>query len=908
MDVIRWVTTEDMVDELMDFVTPLVLGVFAMTDPNCKLLLYTYAQVVAKLSSTRPYIRFYALDVTEYPYWEQIFWPKRVPYPYTMVYPSMDHFPFEKASHLVKPLQLMFPQELDTLLTEYVWYYHNRLDKRALFFYKTPEELGNVREKLEALASSETQLRFVTVDVTNQNHAHYLDENPNKAPYFVIDEREGQAYGIESPSGEAIQQFVTDYNSGKLKPSFRSEPKPSTISTVVELVGYTHDEQLKDLSKSFFVRYHRDRSIPNNFTNAKQKWDATAERLSSDPAIVFAELDLSLNSVNAQEGFCVYPAAESTEAGARKAIEYPSGCELTKIFSENDSILYPWLLRVDAGALEQFLVAHSKVVVASFLWKCPISFYSVAKALRVSHPEIQFIAVQPSDETGSPNGFELYIDGDKVELSDESLYLKELLLQTFYPVKTVRDEDEWNLLFHNPADERYLSNKELFGNLYVVPKTPLVVQFNVPESPEFPKIALAFREDFKFVQLDSRLNAFVAGKYHTTVGDAPTWMVIHAELYGDVRIFSEEMNRPRFEEFLQNGRTPLLLEYGITTRTITSAENGHAIYFYLKNSELEVLRKEFESLARKYPKLQFGFADRRVLFYKVPCFESLKYLWRLKKSIFVINESLQFVLDPKLSTNTPLFEVIADFVSDFVAGKLKPYQRPKEWLIPEQDLVEFNGVNIEELHKDTSKTFLIWFHGSDEKFEHLESLADHFASNPEVVVGHLEWSNDVHYEPFPFAGDSSCLVLYPKDGAFEKETKLRKPIVYDGPLNITSLKNFVNTGSPVFELTAETALQFVKDSRYIIIKLYRSSSPCLEDDFIAYDYMLRQCELDLLVGRIDLDVEKDVEAVVNATRPMLRKDSKRKKNRFMENIRIVHKPRKKLRHQPNLVRVSETTS
>lgn len=893
MDDIRWVTTQDMVDELMDFMTPLVLGVFAMADPNCKRLLYTYARVAAQMSQTRSYIRFYALDGAEYPGLETELYPKAIPYPYTLVYPDLGMLMFDSTRHLVKPLQLMFPQELDTLLTEYVWYYHNLLDRRALFFYKTPEELGNVREKLEALASSETQLRFVTVDVTNHNHAHYLDENPKKAPYFVIDEREGQAYGIESPSGEAIQQFVTDYNSGKLKPSFRSEPKPSTISTVVKLVGYTHDEQLTDLSKSFFVRYHRERRVILAFTDARQKWIAIAERFSSDPTIVFAELNLCLNSVNAQEGFCVYPAAESTEAGARKAIEYPSGCKLSKILSENDNILYPWLLRVDAENLEHFLTTHNKVVVVSSIGNCIDSFSSVAKAIQSSHPEIQFIVVKPSDENGSPNGFVIYRNGEKVEQSNECFDLKELLLQTFYPVNNVRDENEWSQLFH--AAERTRPYADSVGRPYIALKKPLVVQFNVPESPEFLEIAFAFREDFKFVQLDSRLNAFVAGKYHTTVGDAPTWMVIHAELYGDVRIFSEEMNRPRFEEFLQREKTPLIFVYGSPTKSIQNADNGHAIYFYRNYSELDVLEKDFEELARKYPKLRFGFADLEVLIYKVPCFESLDYLRHLKKSIFVINESLHFVLDPMLSTNTPLFEAIADFVSDFVAAKLKPFQRPEEWLIPVQKLAEFNGVNIEELHKDTSKTFLIWFHEGDEKFEHLESLADHFASNPEVVVGHLEWSNDVDYQPFPYAQDDSYLVLYPKEGAFEKQTKLRKPIVYDGPLNMTSLKNFVNTGSPVFELTAETALQFVKDSRFAIIKLYRSSSPCLDDDFIAYDYMLQQCELDLLVGRIDLDVEKDVEAVINATRPL---DSRREEKRFMENIRLTHKPRNMPRREP----------
>ncbi|CAN3363793.1 hypothetical protein DICA3_E11628 [Diutina catenulata] len=882
-DAIRWVTTEEEAEEVEDEEILSVSTVVAMSDPTCKRFFYRYAMAADQLRKTRPDIKFYALNVEDYPDLEWHFQAKNIPYPYHSYGPEGECLFFnDDNTDIVEKVLDVHPGSdagsTEDSIAQFRHSYHWHRDHLALYFYKDPKDLAKVLPTLETLKKAEETLgraegrvwkTFVTVDVNTSEREHGLDVDPQKAPYFVLEERDGPTYGVYNPSEEAIKQFFEDYNAGKLKPSFRSEPVPKEISAPMKLVAYNLDETLKDTSKSFFIRYHKD-SLEYSKTRSSREWECLAKYCASKPDVVIAELDLVLNTVDATRGLYYYPAGDFN--ATREVIKYPYSEYLPdfKTFVDMGGKPCPWVPDVAATSLSEFLATHDKVVVDKHSSFSEFPFAEAATILRESHPEIHFIRVNYNEED-KWDGTKLYNKGEIVEKSSD-LNLMQFILQSFDNLSIVKDESEWNALCDSSLP---CSKATQRANM------PLVVQFNSSESPVFSELACAYRHDFHFVQLDSSLNVVFAERYHTVVGDNPMWMVVYPESYSDVRVYSGNMERSAFEEFLRNERVPLVYDFSRYKAKTPPPGQIRAFYFYQEKDEIEPLRKGFEKLASKYPQLAFGY-DRISALEKV---DETKYLRHCNKSVFVIKDSQSYVLDPLLSSSNPSPEAIADFVEDYNVGKLKPFTQPEKWPLCERGgLTELNELNIKDVLADTSKDAIIWFYGWQvEKFPQLNSLAKHFAGDSNVIVGRVNISSNEIDEQFPWSFDNSWLIMYPANGEIREETGLRKPLVYDGPENIRSLTNFVTTKSPVFELTAETYHSFVEGANWAIIKLYHSSSPSLEDDAAAYEYMFQNQESELLVAQMDLDKEQCVDEVKKSTSPL------EFEGKLRENIRLIRK-------------------
>ncbi|CAN3361875.1 hypothetical protein DICA4_D34970 [Diutina catenulata] len=578
-DAIHWITTEEEAQELKDEDCLSVLTVVAMSDPVCKRFLYRYAVAADRLRQSRPDIQFFALNVEEHPVLESNFNIKNIPYPYHTLGPDLDYLEYnDDNTDIIEKILEQYPEEgAEDLVVQYKHHYNPGVRYLALYFYKDPKDLEKVLSTLETLSKGNKKLCFVNVDVNTSERSHGLDVDPQKAPYFVIDERGGPTYGVYNPSEEAIKQFVSDYNAGNLEPSFRSEPVPNANSTPVKLVGFNHDEILKDTSKSFFIRYHKD-SLQGVDPYLVLQWKAMAVIYASRPDIVIAEVDLALNSVDATEGDFFYPAGDYN--GMREVIKYTE---------------YP-----------------------------------------------------------------------------------------FVPT--------------------YLTFVDMGGK--------------VVWSPELA----------------------------------------------------------------------------------------------------ETSKRDFFALMEKM---------------------------NVEKNV----------------------------------GKLQPPEQPEKW-----PLTELNDLSFKEVIEDTSKDAVIWFYQREDKdYPQLNMLAQHFAGDPNVIVGCIDISSNDVGEQFPWSFENSWLIMYPAKGEIREETGLRKPLVYDGPDNIRSLTNFVTTKSPVFDLTAETYPSFVESAKRAIVKLYHSSSPSIEDDAVAYEYMLQNHESESLVAQIDLDKEQCVDELVKSTIPL------EFEGKVRENIRVIRK-------------------
>ncbi|CAN3503396.1 hypothetical protein DICA1_F00958 [Diutina catenulata] len=580
-DAIHWITTEEEAQELEDEDCLSVLTVVAMSDPACKRFLHRYALAADRLRQSRPDIQFFALNVEEYPDLESNFSIENIPYPYHRSGPDLDYLEYnDDNTDIIEKILEEYPEEgAEDLVVQYKHHYHPGVQYLALYFYKDPKDLAKVLSTLETVSKGNNKLCFVTVDVNTSERSHGLDVDPQKAPYFVIDERGGPKYGVYNPSEEAIKQFVSDYNAGNLEPSFRSEPVPDENSIPVKLVGLNHDEILKDTSKSFFIRYHRDSVEGEEALDVFVIiWKELAELFASNPQIVIAELDLALNFVDASVGDFFYPAGDFN--GTREVIEF----------------------------------THLKFV----------PYYKT------------------------------FIDmGGKV-------------------------------------------------------------------------------------------------------------------------VWSPELAETSFREF-------------------------------------NAMTKKME-------------AEKNV-------------------------------------------------------GKLQPSEQPEKW-----PLTELNDLSFKEVIEDTSKDAVIWFYQLGIKdYPQLNLLARHFAGDSNVIVGRIDTSSNDVGEQFPWSFENPWLIMYPANGEICDETGLRKPLVYDGPNNIQSLTNFVTTKSPVFDLTAETYPSFVESANRAIVKLYHSSSPSIEDDAVAYEYMFQNHESELLVAQIDLDKEQCVDELVKSTMPL------EFEGKVRENIRVIRK-------------------
>ncbi|CAN3486187.1 hypothetical protein DICA0_F30658 [Diutina catenulata] len=868
---IKWITDTKEYEKLLEEGPWSVVACVLPSVPKSKRFLHKYARAAAQLHQSHPAIELYAVDAEEYPDLEEEIMPKAIPMPHVSVCPdlrpiSLDstdskfvtkilkEYPGTEASEPTEPSNLEDEKNTTEKPRSYsekrrvmaeLKEYRSQRDQfleLAIYYYEDSDDLHRVTPTLEALsAKSTSELNYRSLDINKSNRAHYLDENPRKAPYFVIESLgplgfDGSTYGIENPSVEAIEQFVEDYLAGNLKPNFKSEPIPTKKSFPTKLVGFNHDEVLADTSKAFLVHYYPERRKFHSIYELKS--------YASGDEVIVAEFNLTLNTIDIREGWYYYPAGP-LESGKRVTIKYPysTGSKRFEAFLKAGGPICPWIPEVNRKDLDDYLSSHEKVVVEFYYDGYSFAFDEAAQVLRESNPEIKFVKVAVDN---SRDDKVLRYHRGRVVPPSGAGHSAHNILQDFYPVSFISSEEELNSLIES----------QIPGH----PSGSLVVEINT-QSEVFAEVAITYRRSFKFMTLDTSVNALVARKFHTSFDDAPAWMLIYPESYGDVQVYHGEGEPAAFEDFLKKS-VPL---FGPTKSSLPRVTSGiYATYFYLdlSLSEVHPLREKFEAMARQYPHIVFEYAP---MLYTD---DKFRYVRHFKKPVFVIDDPAVYVLDPFGYSTVPSSEAITNFLTDYLDKKLEPFEPPEEWPLPQGQLVvELNELNAKMVVRDSSKDVVIWYHSGRKRpiVPLLKPLAEHFASNENVLIAQMNLSECGMVDPYPVFMETDCLVLYPANGETSKRTGWRKPVFYDGPCNLESLVNFVRTGTPVLELTAETLRDFIENTQLGILKLYRSSCPNILDDAAFYEFMAISQSKDMVFAQIDLDSETDIEELLDAT-------------------------------------------
>ncbi|CAN3367723.1 hypothetical protein DICA4_F08834 [Diutina catenulata] len=727
-------------------------------------------------------------------------------------------------------------------ITRVVPFTGKEVESAAQYVYRDPADLDDVRPALDALSRDHQDLPFVTVDANEYDRASELGLGL-AVPFFAIEDPY-ITHGIENPTSGEIKQLVADYHGGQLKSAFRSEPEPTEVTNPLKLVGSTLDQALSDTSKTYFIRFFNKQSQEVS----TEDWRRLAEHFNADPTVKIAELNLSLNSAEASPGCYLYPAGAVNDNGQRVPIAYRFRSLLRRLidFVDTKGDLWPWVMKVGQNDVEDIVSKHRVVVVERYQESSERSrdFSDLTERFKDSNPDVKFVQVAGTDQSE-----DVYYEGEK--MSSRSC-LEDKVDSALEPPVHVFDNEDILKSFVNR--DRH-------------PK-PLVVQLNTSGSSVINSMAVCRSRDYCFIEVLRDLNHVVATRYHTTIGDLPTWMVIHPESYGDVRVYTGELERKRFGKFLDDARWPLFGRF----EGQCSYDDGRIQAVYLHDTWDEVLnlKKPMEALARLYPQFSFEFAHERA-----------EYLWNaLRKSWFVIDAKKPYFLDPEYHVGESRVDAIEACLKDFMAGKQPPPEsEPLPCEYTPYEPMKIVALNHQALIEDVAKDVLIYYDDKNHPIPVLNKVAAQFSNNPDILIGFINYDLNPVSVPGSYAGTSSAygdlnpgtspyagayslpmLLLYPAHGKTLPWGGLRKPTKYLGPLNVTSIATFVTTGSPVIELTAETYPDFVKTTKWAVVNHYRSSCPTHEDAaFFAYALDHREPEHhELLLAQIDLDRFSDI--------------------------------------------------
>jgi protein disulfide-isomerase A1 len=212
----------------------------------------------------------------------------------------------------------------------YATYAESGLPLAYLFVDPTSETKQTVIDSFKGIAKTfKGKVNFVWIDAVKfLEHGKAMNLQESKWPAFVIQDIAKQLkYPFDQNldfSAELVGPFVQQFVDGKLEPSLKSAPIPtSQDEPVVVLVSKQFDEIVYDDSKDVFVEFYAPWC--GHCKRLKPTWDSLGEKYAAvKDKLVIAKMDATENDIPPSAPFRVngFPTIKFKPAGGREFIDY----------------------------------------------------------------------------------------------------------------------------------------------------------------------------------------------------------------------------------------------------------------------------------------------------------------------------------------------------------------------------------------------------------------------------------------------------------------------------------------------------------------------------------------------------------------------------------------------------------
>nr|CAX76334.1 putative protein disulfide isomerase-associated 3 precursor [Schistosoma japonicum] len=120
--------------------------------------------------------------------------------------------------------------------------------------------------------------------------------NADQLPAVRISSKDGKKYRLDKYSPESFLEFLNKFQNGLLTPHLKSEPIPTSDSSVVKkLVALNFNDIVNDVEKDVMVVFHAPWC--GHCKNLMPKYEEAASKLKNEPNLVLAAMDATANDV-----------------------------------------------------------------------------------------------------------------------------------------------------------------------------------------------------------------------------------------------------------------------------------------------------------------------------------------------------------------------------------------------------------------------------------------------------------------------------------------------------------------------------------------------------------------------------------------------------------------------------------